>query len=196
MSGWENLSGARWLRARPLTTWPGGAMTPHADRRRSPFSAGFSATTELLRRELDHLGADLAVLELAIGEGDIRLDGLPRAAARAAHSGVVLSFASDHGPLRYAVDRFDRWQDNLRAIALGLESLRRVDRYGMSGDGQQYRGWLALEAGDSDLAARGRDLIAHHGSVSAALKATHPDTGGSAEDFAAVQAARNHNQEA
>jgi len=196
MSDWSRLSGSRWLRARPLTTWPGREMTPRADRRRSPFSAPFGDTTVLLRRELDHLGARKAVLELAIEERDIRVDGLPRAAARAAHPGVVLSFDTLHGSLRYAVDRFTSWQDNLRAIALGLESLRRVDRYGMSGDGQQYRGWLALEAGDSDLVARGRDLIAHHGSVSAAVKATHPDTGGSADDFAAVQAARNHNQEA
>lgn len=189
MVSWDNLSGARWLRARPLTTWPGGAMTPSRERRRAPFRAGVPATLGQLRRELDHLGAREAVLELAIGEGDIRLDGLPRASARAEHPGVVLSFESRHGPLRYAVDRFDVWQDNLRAIALGLESLRRVDRYGMSGDGQQYRGWLALEAGGS-LAARGRELIAHHGSVAAALKATHPDTGGDPDDFAAVQAAR------
>lgn len=196
MSDWSNLSGARWLRARPLTTWPGRKMTPHSERRRSPFSAAFGDTTILLRRELDHLGAHQAVLELAIGEGDIRLDGLPRASARAAHPGVVLSFESRHGPLRYAVDRFVAWQDNLRAIALGLESLRRVDRYGMSSSGEQYRGWLALEAGTSDLVTWGRTLITHHGGVAAALMATHPDRGGDPDDFAAVQAARNHNQEA
>jgi len=173
---------------RPLTTWPGGAMT--RDRRRSPFRASWSATIELLERELSHLGARHVALELALREDEIRLDGLPRASARPTHPGVVISFDSRHGPLRYAVDAFTTWEDNLRAIALGLESLRRVDRYGMSSSGEQYRGWLALEAGQGGLIERGRALIVHHGSVAAALKATHPDTGGNPADFAAVQAAR------
>ncbi|MEQ9335710.1 MAG: hypothetical protein RJQ03_00800, partial [Miltoncostaeaceae bacterium] len=193
MTAWENLASASgWMRARPLTTWP-GPVTPEGERVRSPFSAAWWTTLDLLRRELDHLGAETAVLELAITEADIRLDGLPRAAARAAHPGVVLSFTSTHGPLRYAVDRFRSWQDNLRAISLGLESLRRVDRYGMTRAGEQYRGWVAIEAeaGPADLVDRGRILIADHGSVAAALRATHPDHGGAAEDLRAVLAARD-----
>src|SRR5690606_5164123 len=80
-------------------------------------------------------------------EDDIRLDGLPRANARPGHQGVVLAFDSKYGPLKYATDTFDRWQDNLRAIALGLESLRRVDRYGITKRGEQYTGWRQLPAG-------------------------------------------------
>lgn len=39
------------------------------------------------------------------------------------------------------------WQHNVRAIALGLEALRRVDRYGITKRGEQYAGWKALPAG-------------------------------------------------
>jgi hypothetical protein len=101
-----------------------------------------------------------------------------------------VSFESRHGPLEYATDVFDDWQDNVRAIALGLEALRRVDRYGIAKRGEQYRGWKQLEAGGPSP-ARGEDLIREHGSVRAALMATHPDHGGDPSDFAAVQAARD-----
>lgn len=84
-------------------------------------------------------------------------DGLPRADARAGAPGVILAFDSRHGPLRYACDRFvkspwkresgEDWQHNLRAVALTLESLRAVDRYGATKDGQQYRGYAQLPAG-------------------------------------------------
>ncbi len=47
-----------------------------------------------------------------------------------------------------------------------------------------------MSVGDSDLIARGRELIAEHGGETAAIKATHPDAGGDADDFRAVQAAR------
>lgn len=172
---------------RPITGWI-GEKTPPYRRTGSPFKSLTSATLAQLEREVGHLGARRVVVELAITEGDVRNDGLPRANARPSHPGVVVSFESEHGPLRYAVDRFETWQDNLRAIVLGLESLRRVDRYGMSSDGQQYRGWVALEA--STASSRGEELIREHGGVTEALKATHPDHGGSREDFDAVMAAK------
>ena len=128
-------------------------------------------------------------------EADLRLDGLPRADRRARTPGVVLSFEATAVPgrpkLRYEVGTFTDWQDNLRAIALGLQALRAVDRYGVTKRGEQYAGWRALPMGAGDPSPdRGRRLIAHHGSVAAALKATHPDHGGSPVDFADVQAAR------
>jgi hypothetical protein len=48
---------------------------------------------------------------------------------------------------QFAVDKFATWQDNLRAIALGLEALRKVDRYGITKNSEQYTGWKQLEAG-------------------------------------------------
>lgn len=188
MSSWDDLRvrGGPDFTVRPISTWPGVMPAEHAYSR---FRAGMDDTFMRLRFELEKLDARQVVIEMAIGEGDIRRDGLPYAAARAAHPGVVVSFESRHGPLRYATAEFTRWQDNLRAIALGLEALRAVDRYGISRRGEQYAGWKALTAGGPSV-RRGRALIAEHGDVRRALMATHPDHGGSPDDFADVQAAR------
>jgi len=180
-----------WLITRPIGVWP---HPPTKRRARSPFSATWSATLALLAREVRQLGARGPVaLQIAVGEEDIRLDGQIRAAARPSHPGVIVSFESRHGSLVYATDVFDRWQDNVRAIALGLEALRRVDRYGIARSGEQYAGWKQLAAGDSPRAVydRGAELVHRHGSVHAALKATHPDHGGTADELRAVVAYRD-----
>jgi hypothetical protein len=136
------------LDVRPLTTWPGD-LTPAHRRAQAQFSAKLSATLSTLTRELNALGCRHPVLEVAIPPGDDwRIDGRPRANARPAHPGVVLSIPnSAFGPLRYATDTFTTWQDNLRAIALGLEALRKVDRYGITKRGEQYAGFRELPAG-------------------------------------------------
>jgi hypothetical protein len=157
---------------RPIVLWP---HQETRGRRRSQFKAPWMDTVALLEREVGMLGGRQAVMQIAITEEDLRLDGRIRANARPTHPGVIVSFESRHGPLEYATDVFDDWQDNVRAIALGLEALRRVDRYGIAKRGEQYRGWKIRE----------------HGSVRAALMATHPDHGGDPSDFAAVQAARD-----
>ncbi len=178
--------GSALIHVRPITLWP------HAEtrgRRRAVFSAGWSATVDLLEREVAHLGARRAVLQLAVTEDDIRLDGAIRASARPTHPGAIVSFESRHGPLEYATDVFDRWQDNVRAIALGLEALRKVDRYGIGKRGEQYAGWKQLAAGGPSP-ERGVQIIRDLGGLRKALMATHPDHGGDPEDFAAVQAAR------
>lgn len=176
-------------RFRPI---PVGGWPAEFSRRRTSdqFSATWAQTERLLESEIAKLGADFYVIELALHESDIRIDGRPRARAIPRHPGAIVSFESKHGPLRYGTDAFPRWQSNVRAIALGLEALRRVDRYGIGKRGEQYVGWKQLGAGDGDKAQRGRELIAEHGGETAALKATHPDHGGDREDFEAVQAAR------
>jgi hypothetical protein len=173
---------------RPLESWTrgrAGRSRPH-----SPFRAPYHATLDLLEREVRALGARRAVVELAMSEGEFRLDGKPRAGAYPAHPGVTVALDSRYGPLKYTADKFATWQENLRAIALGLEALRRVDRYGMTSRGEQYAGWKQLAAGDDQIAERGAELIRRHGGAAAALKATHPDHGGDPADFRAVQAAR------
>ncbi|WP_219924430.1 hypothetical protein [Nocardioides campestrisoli] len=115
--------------------------------RSSPFQSSWVASERLLLAEVKHLqGRDL-VLELDIREQDLRLDGTLRANARPASPAVRVAFESVHGPLTYATDRFSSWYDNARAIALGLEALRKVDRYGITKRGEQYSGWKALPAG-------------------------------------------------
>lgn len=174
---------------RPIDRWPGEQTRV---RTHSKFSASEGTTWELLKRELRMLDAKNIVIQLALREDQLRIDGWPKASARPSHPGIIIAFDSRYGPLKYATDTFHNFNENLRALALALEALRRVDRYGVTKRGEQYRGWKALTSGPSAEgdARRGRALIDEHGSVAKALKATHPDTGGSAEDFEAVQAAR------
>jgi hypothetical protein len=145
------------LRVGPIREWP-GALTPSGQRQSSKFKThasgssyrrvptALSDTTELLKRELKALGAKNAEMLIAMRPEDFRNDGYPRATAKAAHPGIILSFDSSVGHLSYPCDTFTTWQDNLRAVALALEALRKVDRYGVTKNGQQYKGFLELEA--------------------------------------------------
>jgi hypothetical protein len=157
---------------------------------RSQFTAPYEATRDLLLREVRMLGAPRVIVELAIKETDLRQDQQPYAHTKPAHPGVIVAFESCHGPLKYTVDRFADWRENLRAIGLALKALRMVDRYGVTHKGEQYAGWKQLPSGENSLRDRGDELIREHGSVPQALKATHPDHGGDPDDFRAVQAAR------
>jgi hypothetical protein len=179
---------------RPIEKWP-GKLT--ANKKRSLFSAGYSKTLRLLDAELAHLGAKAVVLQVALSQDDIRLDGCPRAGSTATHPGVILSFESKFGPLSYPCDEFDKWEDNLRAIALSLEHLRTVDRYGVTKRGEQYKGWNALPPPAHHSMTR-PDAVKYFASigfldVSNEAKAReafrqaslrfHPDRGGDAEQF-------------
>lgn len=198
------------VRFRPIERWP-GKLLRWDQRRRSQFSASWPKTITLLGRELGHLHAKAIVLQVAMGERDIRLDGYPRANARAEHPGVILAFESRHGPLQYAVDTYDNWKDNIRAIALALEALRAVDRYGVTRHGEQYRGWKAIEAPSNgamtvEQAARfiaeqadspdaWQDILEDTAGVRSdyyrdAAKRLHPDTGGDRELFVRLQEAK------
>lgn len=190
------------FRFRPLPTWP---YPPTRQRRsRYTFKAPWSDTLYLLDRELSNLHARELVIGAGFRETDLRLDGLPRAnAQRPQHPGIEISFTVPD-PARsvnetrqwirlvYATDVCELWEHNVRSIALGLEALRAVDRYGITRRGEQYAGWRQLEATTSASAPsidRGRALIAEHGSVRNAQRATHPDVGGDRIDFESVQLA-------
>lgn len=133
---------------RPIITWPG---VETKRRRPAPFTASWSSTLELLKRELRMLQAKNVVIQVAIPEHQLRNDGYPYANAQAFHPGVILAFDSVHGPLRYPSDRFSSWEDNIRAIALSLEKLRAVDRYGVTRRAEQYAGWKAIAAPGAEM---------------------------------------------
>ena len=137
----------------PLDTW----SPAHADRKGSQFSAAYSDTLTLLRAELGHIGTRTAHLQVVAGPGQVRRDGALRSEAKVEHPGVIITAETrDYGTLVYETDVFgprwglllrEAWKDNLRAIALGLESLRRVERYGIATRGQQYAGFRELGSG-------------------------------------------------
>lgn len=185
------------VRFHTLNEWPAKATSVNARKSPYQFKADFNTTLADLETELSALGARDIVIQVAADPADIRMDGWLRANARVGHPGVILSFESRHGPLRYLTDRYELWQHNLRAIALGLRALRAVDRYGITERGEQYTGWKALPQTSStaeplDLLRREADVVGPADPKSLyrkALHAAHPDHGGSAERFAAVQEA-------
>jgi hypothetical protein len=111
---------------------------------------------------------------------------------------------------------FPAWQNNVRAIALALEALRKVDRYGVTNSNEQYTGFRALGSGIEMPAAQmtmdeaARFIVTAGGQLPAdeilvesikqgpkrkaayarAAYRLHPDTGGSAADFQRLQEAK------
>lgn len=177
---------------RPLPVWP----YPPTLHRRGPrtFTASWQSTLNLLQRELDYLDGTRPIIAAGFDESDLRLDGLPYASASPVHPGVEISFDTiPHGRLVYATDVCARWQHNVRSIALGLEALRAVDRYGITRRGEQYAGWRQIGTGHSSKGPsveQGLQLIAEHGGARDALKRTHPDLGGDPVEFQSVRMAQ------
>lgn len=201
------MSTLRW-QIEPMPRWP---YPDNGGRKPNPFRATFDTTLQLLEAELDHLRVTGAVaVRVVADEADVRRDGMLRAHADVRHPGVVVSFHSaTAGSLTYPCDRFYGayrgeidWQINLRAIALGLESLRKLDRYGIAGRAEQYAGWRPIEAPGSpgfssaDEAIRWlRELIGQQLPVDQLLRAAsskaHPDrNGGGRSLWDRVDAAR------
>ena len=204
------------IQYRPIDSWP-GELTRH--RKNSPFRGDWRSTIRLLSDEVDHLTADnvdtLIVIQLAATEREIRKDGTGLLAhAHVEHPGVIVSFEANRGPLRFSCDRFDAygpaagWRANVRAIALGLEALRKIDRYGIGSGGEQYTGFGALPPGQPlamgpamtlDEAERllGLDLIDRYDVDTIRLhyrglsKHHHPDAGGDPDTFRRLTEARD-----
>ena len=224
MSDWpENMD------VGPIREWP-GELRAHGIRERAKFMRPgrrendrwipqspmpLSRTLVDLTRELEKLRAKDAELLVAIDPSKFTVAGKPYANAKAEHPGVILSFEIPQvGKVSYPCDKYTRWEDNLRAIVLSLEALRLVDRHGVTRRGEQYRGFLAIEAvpsgewASSELAAEFiRSYIAGRGvttimqdlgfQVKQAKRLSHPDMpDGDAEIFRKVMTAEKRLREA
>jgi hypothetical protein len=187
--------------------WPGQRR---ANFLKSPFKTRWTATLELLAREIKKLGGthvEIAV-DLPRGEYDLRADGQLRADARPRRA-VIVSFRTPDGSrLQFPCDTYGWWQDNVYAIAKTLENLRAIDRWGAT-QSRQYEGFKALASGtaptmSSQAAAEiigtaGRllaeNVLADAGyaktAVRNALFHTHPDRNdGQRGEYDRVDAAR------
>lgn len=143
-------------------------LRPDAERRNPQFKVTWSQACDLLERELFMLDADHLVIEVDVREQDLRLDGTLRANARAAAPAAIVSFESRHGALMYRSDQYcsapswrrtgmqEGWQHNVYAVALTLEALRAVDRYGAASSGEQYRGYRRIGGGQAPVSEPAR----------------------------------------
>lgn len=199
------------IRFKPLGVWPRAETLP---RKRAPFKSNYNGTLQLLEKELRHLGADDAELQVEMKLSDIAIHGWPKANARATGPRVILSFTANRlagAPVRvFPCDAFLHWEGNLRAIALALEALRKVDRYGVTTTGEQYAGFKQIAPTSSTtLSAEGAaielfnfssvstkgvlaDAAIAKDAVRIAVAKTHPDKwDGDRSKYDRVDAARS-----
>lgn len=146
---------------RPLDPWI-GPRTHFPERSR--FRSDWRTTLAELSYEIERLGGTSWVLQIDVSEYDLRKDGGLRANARppSSHAIRVNFTAKARGPLSFAIDRYDDWRDNVRAVAKTLEVLRAVDRYGVATAGEQYRGWTAISNRPAEMTReQAAEFIAH-----------------------------------
>jgi hypothetical protein len=164
---------------RPLDQWPGERRKLRVG---SSFRSSYTQTLDLLKIELSKLNAKNVVIQIdELKLSDIRNDGTLKGPFNTVRlHGVIVSFESNKGAVSFPCDRYYHWKDNLRAIALALEALRAVDRYGVTRGNEQYRGWAKLEApgaknGKMDRQTAGDFLSALCGLPRTVILAWDPD---------------------
>ena len=165
-------------------------------RQKSSFGASYSRTLQDLERELGHLNAKDITIQA--GFRQVRNDGWPYSSARPDHPACVLQFRKGLSPgvLTFRATKFATFEENLRAIAMTLFSLRAVDRYGVV-EGEQYAGFKAIPAPEAmtrekaitilQVASGKRNETEPAAMRRHALFNTHPDQGGTAAAFQQVK---------
>jgi hypothetical protein len=128
-------------RFKPMPKWD---RQPKLRYQSAAFKTPYNRTLDKLEYELGRLKARDVRIEAGYRMDQIRNDGWPRGGVSPQHPGVVLYFESADGPMCFPCGTYSRMEDNLHAIALTLENLRAVDRYGVTLGHEQYRGFLAL----------------------------------------------------
>jgi hypothetical protein len=182
-----------WKRTRP------GARTHAAfsTKRTVDRQLSIALAVERLDQQLELLGVRTATLSTNVS---LRLDGRPRSDENPADPGVAVYFSFKGRATVLAADKFVRTADNIAAIAGHIDSLRRVERYGVGTIEQALAGYKSLPA---DTAANWRAVFGFPADstptvdqVDSAYKATarqrHPDHGGSDIEMAHVNRARDY----
>jgi hypothetical protein len=139
--------------------WPEGwTRTKPEDRQKSRFGqrgqVSFSYARNFLLEELSRLGAVNAVITTDL---PVRNDGLPYATGRGVDDvGVAVWFvlANEHGEMQEQVFPCDKWRshaENMWAIALSIEALRGLDRWGVNQVvTRAFSGFTALPPGSGE----------------------------------------------
>jgi hypothetical protein len=173
--------------------WPSGRP-----RTRSPSASKFGARSidaaiQILLRQIKLLGARQPVIS---SNTKLRLDGLPYSLqAQPADRGVAVYFTHKKRPMCFACDRWDKVQDNIYAVAMTIEALRGIERWG-TGDmvEQAFTGFVALTAPKSPFETLGIRPGASQEEIDGAFRARakqlHSDKGGNDAAMAELLDAR------
>jgi hypothetical protein len=193
----------------PLS-WPDGwPRTPSAKRLRANFGTKqpndykqpLSVAQAIVRLSVE-LSRLRATSELLSTNVELRIDGLPRSGlADPMDPGAAVWFWLKKKPLCLACDKWFRVADNIAALAMHIDALRRIDRYGVGSIKQAFAGYVALPAKASDwwviLGVSPNATIDEVNSRFKELARTnHPDAGGNLDEFQRISAARRAATEA
>jgi hypothetical protein len=178
--------------------WPvRKARTAASQRRANPLwrKATVSTACHQIEVEVDRMGGDGLVISTNC---ELRMDGWPRSDRRAPDDpGVAVYFHRKGSRIALACDLYRTVAENLRAIGMHLEAMRGQERWGVGSLDQAFAGYAALPetAGGEPwwqvlgLLTPPQSVEALQAAFRAAAKASHPDAGGSDEQFRRVAAA-------
>lgn len=177
--------------------WPTNwKRTIAGHRKRATFQQGFAAARDGLVRQLEMLGAANGMITSDL---PMRADGLPYANGRADDPGIAVWFVLDGKERVFACDKWTGHAANMRAIALSIQAIRGLDRWGASdlvtrvfagfnalppgGDQESTkRPWRevlgVVVANVEDLADSQRSLQAVRMAHRNLIRKHHPDLGG------------------
>lgn len=166
--------------------WPSsaGERTPSHQRDESRFKLTLCAAVEDLEDELERMGAQHIVLSTNVRPRN-RNGDLPYKAVHVDDPGAAVYFILDATPHAIGCDKWDKVEDNVRAIGKTIEAMRGIDRWGstkamkqaMSGfkalppSGEDWRSTFGLTHGEPTMEhvkARYRQLA----------RGAHPDKQG------------------
>jgi hypothetical protein len=175
----------QWPPGRPRTKWP----------ERSNFEVTLGKAIRDVQEEVRRLGGAGLVISSNL---PLRRDGMPYAnSSQPEDRGVAVYFRYKRKPMCFACDRWNRIEDNLRAISKTIDALRGIERWGTGQMVEQaFTGFTALPAPEQpwqvlglDTSRPTRDQIDEAHRRLAAEH--HPDRGGDNEKMARINAARD-----
>ncbi len=172
-------------------TWRTFPEWPYSKRpqpKPSQFKTTYQRSLQRLEEEIGRVGGKEVVIGVVCTPDQLTYGGFPKANFKVLYRGVEVSFEREGQRLAFRTDTYPLVHDNIHAIALTLEALRAVDRYGATSGAEQYQGFQLASGGPDP--ERGRQLVAEAGSIATALKRHHPDHKGDPRAFADVQAYR------
>lgn len=189
--------------------WPTSQPRTPSHRRKANvhFSRNLSVMGAL--RDVQNEVRLLGGLDLVVSSNiKLRVDGFPRSDQRIPDDpGVAVYFERKKARLVFACDKFDRPEHNLRAIAMHLEALRGMERWGVGSLDQAFAGYQALP--DSSAERPWWEVLGIDRITASSLhrrpdserreflvarfreraKCVHPDAGGTQEAFVDLQRA-------
>lgn len=183
---------AEGVEAHPLH-WPQGWPRTRSPQR-ARFDASFATARDGLFSQIKMLGGTHIVMSTNV---PLRRDGIPYANQRQPDDkGVAVYFLRRGRQMVFACDRWDKVEDNMRAIEKTIDAIRGIERWGASEMMERaFTAFEALPAPRSCWDILGVPPGASAADISAAYRAKarsmHPDAGGSEAAMSELNRARD-----